>query len=166
MSDNAAELTAILQQIDAARQSFTQTLASLSDAQMTVPMQDGSSVKDLLAHVAFWDRRFIHALQPEPPNAFRLVPPEIADIPYREDMRWAEVVNARIRQLNAQRSLADIRRDFEQTGSRLDLLLRELTAHDVFDENGLSAVIGMSFEEFMRGIYEHYEAHAGDLRRL
>jgi hypothetical protein len=48
----------------------------------------------------------------------------------------------------------------------MDAFLHALTPHDVFDSDGLSAVIGMPFEPFMRGIYEHYEEHAEELRQL
>ena len=167
MSAQTDELAAILARIDAARQAFAHALAALSDAQMNaVRFDDGSTLKDLLAHFAFWDQRFLHAVQPEPPDAFRLVPPAIADIPYKEDMHWADQVNARIRQIYAQHTLADVKREFEQTSARMDAFLRAVTPHDVYDKDGLSAALGIPFDEFMRGIYEHYEAHAGDLRRL
>lgn len=167
MGTNEQEFASILARIDAARQSFAQALASLSDAQVTAGrFDDGSTVRDLLAHFAFWDQRFLHAVQPEPPNALRLVPPAIADIPYHEDMRWADQVNARIRQLYAQHSLADVQREFAQTSARMDAFLRGVTLHDVYDENGLSAAIGMPFDEFMRGIYEHYEAHIPQLQAI
>jgi uncharacterized damage-inducible protein DinB len=166
MSAHDVELAAILARIDAARQSFAQSLAALSDAQRAaLRFDDGSTLKDLLAHLAFWDQRFLHAVQPEPPDAFRLVPPAIADIPYNEDMHWADQVNARIRDLYAQRTLASVKGEFEQTSSRMDAFLRNVTPHDVFDPDGLSAAIGMPFDGFMRGIYEHYEAHLGDIQR-
>lgn len=167
MSAHTSELAAIVKRIDAAQQSFVQALSSFSDEQMTTTrMADGSTVKDMLAHVSFWDRRFMHAMQPEPPDAFRLATPEIADIPYKEHMQWADAVNARIRQLNQHRSLDEIRREYEQNWIRMDAFLHALTPHDVFDSDGLSAVIGMPFEPFMRGIYEHYEEHAEELRQL
>lgn len=164
MRDNTAELAAILQRIDAAHDSFMQALAALSGAQTTAPLQDGSTVKDLLAHVAFWDGRFMFAMQPEPPDAFRLAPPEIADIPYREIIQWADAVNARIRQRNQHRPFGDVKHNFERNWERMWAFLQQLTPHDVFDGDGLSAVIGMPFEPFMRGIYDHYEEHAEELR--
>jgi len=167
MSTQTDEIAGILQRIDAAHQSFIQMLYALSDEQMTdMILEDGSTIKDLFAHFAFWDKRFMHAVQPEPPDVFRLVPPEIADIPYNEDMRWADAVNARIRLLYQHRTLAEIRREYEQNWIRMDAFLKALTPHDVFDSDGLSAAIGMPFDQFMRGIYEHYEEHVEDLRKL
>lgn len=167
MSAHANELAAILARIDVARQTFAQALASLTDAQMTrAHFDDGSTLKDLLAHFAFWDQRFLHAVQPEPPDANRLVPPAIADIPYKEDMRWADQVNARIRQLYAQRTLADVKREFEQTSARMDAFLHHVTPREVYDRDGLSAALGIPFDEFMRGIYEHYEAHIPELQAI
>jgi hypothetical protein len=166
MSAHTSELDAILKRIDAAQQSFVQALSLFSDEQMTTThMEDGSTIKDMLAHVSFWDRRFMHAMQPEPPHAFRLVTPEIADIPYYEDMRWADAVNARVRRLNQDRAVAEIRREYEQNWILMAAFLDALTPHDVFDSDGLSALIGMPFEPFMRGIYEHYEEHAEELHK-
>jgi len=166
MHSSADELARIVQRIDAAQQAFIQALSALSDEQTTdARMDDGSTVKDLLAHVAFWDKRFMHAVQPEPPDSFRLAPPEIADIPYNEDMRWADAVNARVRQLYQQRAFDEIKRDYEQNWVRMDTFLKALTPHDVFDVDGLSAGIGMPFEPFMRGIHEHYEEHAEALQK-
>lgn len=160
-------MDAIVKRIEAAHQCFVQALSSFSDEQMTTTrMSDGSTIKDLLAHVAFWDKRFMHAVQPAPSNAFRLTTPEIADIPYREDMQWADAVNALVRQLYQDRSLSEIKREYEQNWLRMDAFLKALTPHEVFDPDGLSAAIGMPFEPFMRGIYEHYEEHAEELRQL
>ena len=156
----------IVARIAAAHQRFDQTIASLSDAQLQEPwLPDGWSVKDVLAHVTFWDQRLLHAIAPDGgPNAFRLAPPLIADIPYNE--HWTDRVNERIYQLNRERDLGAIKTELEQTRQRLRRVVGGLSEHDVFDADGLSAAIGIPFLPMLTGAYEHYEEHTQELEAL
>ena len=72
----------------------------MSDVQFRAArLPGGRSGKDLLAHLTFWDHRLLHAIAPQDgPQAFRLAPPLIADIPI--DDQWVDSVNERIFQLN------------------------------------------------------------------
>src|SRR5690348_12908340 len=109
----------IVARIEVVHQDFAEQLALLSDAQLQeVRLAGGRSGKDLLAHLTFWDRRLLHAIAPEDgPDAFRLAPPLIADIPY--DEQWADVVNERIFRLNRGRDITTIKAEFAQTCEEL-----------------------------------------------
>ncbi len=142
-------------------------IAPLSTAQLQAPvLADGWSVKDVLAHLAFWDRRLLHAIEPEAEpedggQVSRLFPPAIADIPY--DDRWLDAVNARVYSLNLGQSLEEVLTDFAVTQVRLPAVVALLSPHAVYDPDGLSALLGEPFAPMLLGAYEHYEEHTEEL---
>ena len=157
-------ITAIVARIETVHQQFANALAMISDTQLQeARLHGGRSGKDLLAHLTFWDQRLLHAIAPhEDPNAFRLAPPLIADIPYND--QWVDVVNERIFHLNRGRDIATIKADFVRTCEALRQAVSSLTERDVFDPNGLSALLGEPFLPMVTGAYEHYEDHLADLQ--
>lgn len=155
---------AIVARIEAVHRQFADTLALISDDRLQEPRLDGGrSGKDLLAHLTFWDRRLLHAVDPQDPHASRLVPPLIADIPYNE--QWVDAVNERIFQINRERDIATIKEEFTRTCVELQETVKALSEHDVFDPSGLSALLGEPFLPMVTGAYEHYEDHVADLQR-
>ena len=61
--DTPVDKTQLLEWITASRAELDAVIAPLSDAQMTAPGAEGElSVKDLLAHVSWWERRTLRAL--------------------------------------------------------------------------------------------------------
>lgn len=162
----------ITTRIAAAHARLLAAISPLSDAQMTAPVlgADGWSVKDVLAHLDFWDRRLLHAIEPEEwpeqwqgdeTQGSRRFPPPIADIPY--DDGWLEAVNTRIYTRNRHRDLQEVRAAFAATRERLLATAASLSAHDVYDPDGLSAGLGEPFAPMLLGAYEHYEEHAAEL---
>jgi hypothetical protein len=156
-------IDAIVSRIAAAHQHFAAAIAPLAEAQLEAPALDGGwSVKDVLAHIAFWDQRLLHALAPaDGPTAFRLAPPVIADIPF--DEQWLTTVNTRIFDLNRARSLPEIQAELAATQTNLLAAVGALTPHELFDPDGLSALLGEPFAPMVLGAYEHYEEHAETL---
>jgi len=159
--------------IAAAHTRLLRAIAPLTPAQMVAPVlgADGWSVKDVLAHLEFWDRRLLHAIQPqewpedwqdEAPGSRRF-PPPIADIPY--DERWLEAVNTRIYTRNRNRGLEEVRAAFDRTRARLLAAAAALSPHDVYDPDGLSAGLDEPFAPMLLGAYEHYDEHAEELER-
>jgi hypothetical protein len=161
-----ATVAAVLHRIDVAHQRFEQARLQLTDAQLLAPvLAGGRSGKDLLAHVTFWDQRLLYAIDPaDGPDAFRLAPPVIADIPY--DEHWADRVNERIWRLRRDQELAAVTRAYVQTFAQLEQVLHGLSPHDILDPDGLSAAIGIPLLPLIEGVYEHYEEHTADLERL
>ena len=153
-------IDAIVARIAAAHQRLLDAIAPLSAAQLQAPAAgSGWSVKDVLAHLSFWDQRLLHAIEPEGvPQASRLAPALIADIPF--DEQWLSAVNERIYRRNRRRALSDVLAEFAATRSRLLAVAAGLSLHDVYDPDGLSALLGEPFAPMLLGAYEHYEEHA------
>src|SRR5215218_2374655 len=86
-------------EFEPARRRLEQSVMSFTDSQMIAPvLEDGWSVKDVLAHIAFWDDRLVYAVYPPAGALNPLTPPAIEDIPRGPD--WLEAVNTRVYQLN------------------------------------------------------------------
>ena len=163
---NPQTVPELVARIEAMHERFATTLTRVSNAELEQErLPGGWSGKDLLAHLAFWDRRLLHAIAPDDgSNAFRLAPPLVADIPY--DGEWVDRVNQRIYQLNHGRDAAALRMEFDQTGRQLRARVAALSEHDVFDADGLAASLGEPFLPMVTGAYAHYEEHLPDLEAL
>ena len=175
MAEFSTELMPIDQiaaRIAAAHGRLLRAIAPLSDAQMQAPVlgEHGWSVKDVLAHLAFWDRRLLYAVDPQewpedgPTSAAqrsRRFPPPIADIPYPDG--WLEAVNTRIYTRNKDRDLDDVRAAFDRTRARLPAVTSALSAQAVSDLDSLTAPLGEPFSAMLVGAYEHYDEHAEEL---
>ncbi len=157
-----ATIEQIVTRIAAAHQRLIDAIAPFTDEQLQAPaLANQWSIKDALAHLAFWDQRLLHAIEPEGgKDVFRLAPPVIADIPF--DAQWLSTVNTRIYDLNRNRTLHEVQAEFADTRRRLLTAVSSLTLHDVFDPNGLSAALGEPFAPMLLGAYEHYDEHAED----
>lgn len=158
-----ATIEQIVTRIAAAHQRLRDTVAELMDAQVQAAEHaEQWSIKDHLAHLAFWDQRLLHAIAPEGgPQTNRMFPPLIADIPY--DDQWLTTVNDRIHTLNRDRDLGDVEAELAATQERLLAVVASLTLHDVFGPDGISAALGEPFAPMLLGAYEHYEEHAEEL---
>lgn len=147
------------QDYEPARKRLEAVLAKLSDELMTAPtLEGGWSVKDVLAHIAFWDDRLVYAVHPPSGARNPLAPPQIEDIPYGPE--WLEAVNTRVYRLNHERPLDEVRRDFEQAYTRLQDTVRGASDHDLLDPDGLTRRWGFPAMEMFDGIREHYAEHA------
>lgn len=161
-------IDAIVARVAAAHQRLLDAIAPLTPAQLQAPVLGtaGWSVKDVLAHLAFWDGRLFHAVDPQggladAPPVFRLTPPLIADIPY--DEQWLTTVNARIYALNQGRNLEDVRAEFDATRQRMLTVVASLSPQVVSDLDALTAPLGEPFSTMLHGAAEHYEEHAKEL---
>jgi hypothetical protein len=164
----AMTIEEIVARVAAAHQRLLDAIAPLTDEQLQAPVlgKDGWSVKDVLAHLAFWDQRLFHAVDPQgglvdAPPVFRLTPPLIADIPY--DDQWLTTVNARIYALNQGRNLEDVRAEFDATRQRMLAVVASLSPQVVSDLDALTAPLGEPFSTMLHGAAEHYEEHAEEL---
>jgi hypothetical protein len=153
----------IAARVAASHDRLLEAVSLLTYEQLQAPvLANGWSVKDVLAHLAFWDQRLLHAVEPEGgPQVSRLTPPLIADIPYNE--QWLTTVNARIYALNQGRDLAEVRAEFDATRRRLLVVAASLSPQDVSDLDGMTAPLGEPFSTMLLGAYEHYEEHAEEL---
>lgn len=159
-------MPAIMTRIEQAIQRVVQAIAPLSPAQLVAPhLAGGRSVKDLLAHMAWWDQWLLYTLPPDPAMSPRpSAPPLFDQIPPGD--QWAEKMNAKVHTYNQSRPLAMIQAEFTATYPQLLQRVSHLTLADLYDPAGLSAAIGHPVAPLVLGIYEHYEEHAHELEQI
>ncbi len=151
--------------VAAAHQRFLRAVGRLPEPQLLEPrLPGGWTVKDVLAHLAWWDRWLIYTLQVDGPDPNRPAPPLIDEIPARSG--WADAINARMYQLNRERDLREVQAEFEHARQRVAQAVQSLSAEDVFGTGGRSAAIGQPVGPLVFGIYEHYDEHAHEIEQL
>ena len=154
-------LERILRATDAVRSS----IARITPEQAQQPLLDGGrSVKDVLGHLEWWDRWLLVTLPPVPNSASQRKPALFDQIP--NNNHWAEEMNAKVLAYNTTRDYATLRADFEETCAALLARVSQLTDDDLYNPAGLSAQIGQPVAPLVLGIYEHYEEHEHELKRL
>ena len=146
----------ILARLQTERDQLRATLAQIPDAELTAPhFEGGWSVKDLLAHITFWDRRPLGRIQAtlraEPPPPFPLgncdqtVRP---GLPRQPD-----------------RPLADVLADFDATFQALMTGLAALSEDDLADPQRFPWTGGRPLKWYLRvDGYAHYTEHTRQIR--
>jgi len=159
-------VAALVVRIQAAFDRFLQATAALHGDELLAPrLPGGWSVKDVLAHLAWWDQWLLYtfALSARPLPACR-PPPLFDEIP--TDGQWADRMNARVYEFNRTRELSEIQAEFEAARQGVLQLVQSLSDADIFAADGLSAVLGQPAAPLLLGIYEHYEEHAHMIEAL
>jgi hypothetical protein len=156
--------TALLHTIQTEYAHFESLIAPLSETQLcTAPTEGEWSIKDSMAHIAVWEqicsrwlKEFVHGVTPQPLE------------------RLDAGSNDRIYQENRDRSLAEVRKLFQQAHQQfleqVNLLTQTLSEEDLntsdrfawtesWPGHSLTAVIADNS-------YEHYQDHAQQIRRL
>lgn len=156
----------IIARIERAMQRLVGAVARLSPAEMLEPrLPNGQSVKDVLAHLTWWDQWLLYTL-PADENASHtpIAPPLMDQIP-RTD-HWADEMNAKVYAYNQSRELSAIQAEFTAIRSQLLQRVSQLSLADLDDPAGMAAIIGQPVAPLVLGIYEHYEEHAHELEQL
>ena len=159
--DTPTDKMQLLEWITASRAELDAVIAPLSDAQMTAPGAEGElSVKDLLTHVSWWERRTLRALEYA---ARGEAPPKLAA--EGEGEAGVNRVNAETFAANRARALAEVRAEYAQSGRDLLAALQSFTEADLFDEDGLTKFLGFPALYLIAGdTYMHYPDHAASIR--
>jgi hypothetical protein len=159
--DTPADKIQLLEWITASRVELDATIAPLTDAQMVMPGAEGAlSVKDLLAHVSWWERRTLRALAYA---ARKEVPPKLAA--EGEGETGVNRVNAETFATNRDRSLADVRAEYAQSGQDLMAALESYSEADLFDEEGFTRILEFPALYLIAGdTYLHYPDHVASIR--
>jgi hypothetical protein len=159
--DTPVDKTQLLAWIVAARAELDAVIAPLSDAQMTAPGAEAAlSVKDLLAHVSWWERRTLRALEYA---ARGEAPPKLAA--EGEGEAGVNRVNAETFQTNRDRSLDDVRAEYTQSGRDLMAALESYSEADLFDEEGFTRILEFPALYLIAGdTYLHYPDHVTSIR--
>lgn len=156
----------LLDRIERAIGRVKQAIAPLSPAQLQEPRLDGGrSIKDTLAHLAWWDQWLLMTLPSDQAG-----PQAPIDLPLADQIpasgSWAEDLNAKTFSYNQSRELAEVQAEFAATCDRLVRRVSQLTLDDLYLPERLSAAIGQPAAPLVLGIYEHYEEHAHELEQL
>src|SRR5690242_4885224 len=98
--------------VAAAHQRFLRAIGPLSETQLQEPcLPGGWSVKDVLAHLAWWDRWLVYTLQVDGADPARPGPPLLDQIPPGD--RWADQLNTLVFEHNRDRELGEVQAEFE-----------------------------------------------------
>jgi len=153
----------LVTRIQASFERLLQALTLISEDQWLEPrLPGGWSIKDMLAHLAWWDQWLLYTFQPsDRPGTVKHPPPLFDQIPAGDS--WANTMNARVYQFNRTRELPEIQAEFHTARQGILQLVLSLSDADVFDAAGLSAIVGQPAAPLLLGIYEHYEEHAHEL---
>jgi hypothetical protein len=148
-STGHARFDRLLGKVDAAWREFQEAYAGLSDAQLLIPGVTGDwSVRDLIAHVTWWDEEAIHHL---PLIREGGTPPR-----YSVTYGGIDAFNALMTERKAGLSLVGVRHEFLETHGRLVDYLLGLPPDEV-----------MANDRFKRRIrldtYGHYPIHTADI---
>ena len=159
-------MAGIIARIERAVQRVVQAITPLSPTQMLEPrLSEGRSVKDVLAHLTWWDQWLLFTLPADrntsPPP---IAPPLFDQIPLTD--HWADDMNAKVYAYNQPRELSPIQAEFTATRNQLLQRVSQLSITDLDDPDGMAAVIGQPVAPLILGIYEHYEEHAHELEQI
>lgn len=156
----------VITRIERSIQRVVEAVDRLSPAQKVEPLlPEGRSVKDVLAHLAWWDQWLLFTLPAEQSTAHPATPPALADqIPSTK--HWAEEMNAKTHRYNQARELPEIEAEFMATWKQLLQRVSQLSSDDLYNPDGMSAQIGQPVVPLILGIYEHYEEHAHEFEQL
>ena len=148
---NKAELLA---HIRSGRAQFESTLASFGDDQLLAPgLHGGWSIKDLIAHIGFWEQRTAKRFS----ALLRGVNPPTEPLTLDE-------LNAQVYAQNQHKPLAEVRFAEQAAYEQLYLLVESALDDDLFDPQRFAWTEGKPFADWIENnTYGHYEEHRADL---
>jgi len=152
------EKSELLQKMSQSRGEFEAVIAQFSDEQMLRPVLPGGwTVKDALAHIAWWARRaqqvasvVVNAGEPE----------------YSLEESDVDGINLRAYQENALRPLSDVRSEEAEAYRALRALTESLDDDDLSDSSRFAWTKGLPLSVVVEwNTFGHYEEHLPDLRK-
>lgn len=147
----------LLAHIRSGRAQFESALAQSSDDQLLAPnLHGGWSLKDLIAHIGFWEQRaaltfsaLLRGVNP-PAEPFTL-----------------DELNARVYAQNQYKPLAEVRLEEQAAYEQLLLLVENARDDDLFNPQRFAGTHGQPFAEWIESnTYGHYEDHQADFKAL
>lgn len=146
---NKAEL---LRRIEDGRQEIVSLWAGASDEQLTArpgPQADWS-IKDLMAHLAFWEGTLLENV----PLALHGEKPADDNV---------DETNARVFTRNLDRSLADVRQEFERSLEQVRELIQSLSDEALGQPGPWDSEV--IWQYILGETADHYQQHIDDVRR-
>jgi uncharacterized protein (TIGR03083 family) len=160
--------TTLLMTIEAEYAQLEAVLAQLAPEQMTAPgVEDAWSVKDVLAHLRFWQQRMHTILEAalrgeRPPRPATSLEAGLADGP-----DWMDQLNARAVAAQQERPgpelLADLRRSHQATIALIDSIPED----DLRDPTRIETALNgySSLQQLIEGdTSEHYQEHSASIQ--
>ena len=150
--------TELLTKVSQSRAEFEALVAQFSDEQMLQPVLPGGwTVKDALAHIAWWARRgyivisaVVNGLEPE----------------YSLDESDVDNVNRTTYETNRLRPLTDVRREEAEAYHALFVLVESLPDNELSDPSKYAWTNGKPLSVVVEwNTFAHYDEHIPDLRR-
>jgi hypothetical protein len=139
----------LLNQVDVAWKEFIASWADLSDADLLLPGVTGDwSIRDLVAHVTWWDREAIDHL-PLILSGGR--PPK-----YSDKYGGIDAFNAQMTEKKRDLSLDQVRQEFESTHARLIDYILSVAPEDILAEPRFRRRLKLD-------TFGHYPIHTADI---
>jgi len=150
VSKDQQRVAKLLTKLDAAWAAFHEAYAGLSDDELLIPGVTGDwSVRDLIAHVTWWDAEALTHL-PLILNGGR--PPR-----YSVKYGGIDAFNALMTERKAPLSLAEVRREADATHRRLVAYLESLPPEQIIANDRFKRRLRLD-------THGHYPIHAGEIR--
>ena len=153
--------TELLAMIQSDREQLDGILATLSAEQMCqATLEHDWSVKDVLAHIAAWERRCVGWIQ----AGFRSEKPDKPEAGYiQEDINK---LNEKTFQENRNRSLDDVQSDYRQSYQQILAQVHALSEDDITNPQRFTWTKGRTLVPYIAAnTYEHYQEHIEQIQR-
>jgi hypothetical protein len=157
-----ANLNELLDLIDQQWSALMETIAPLTDQQITAAPPGAWSVKDNLAHVAAWERfLLLHHLQGQPPHQVLDIEAEVFEA-LDEDAQ-----NALIFARRKDRSVEEVLEELERTHAEVLTHLQRITFADLMQPCYADDPTNRPLIDAVAGnTYEHYQEHRISIAEL
>ena len=143
------------------RAKLDEMLTTLSTEQMCQEtLEHQWSVKDVLAHIAAWERRCVGWIQ----AGFRGEKPDKPEAGYT----WEDIdrLNEKTFQENRNRSLDDVQSDYRHSYQQILTQVQTLSEDDITNPQRFSWTNGRTLVPFIAAnTYEHYQEHIEQIRK-
>jgi hypothetical protein len=147
----------LVAQIRSGRKQFESALAQFDEDQLLTPrLHGGWSIKDLIAHIGFWEQHTASIFGTllrggEPPD----------------EALTLDELNAQVYAQNQHKPLAEVRLAERAAYDQLMLLVENAAEEDLFDPQRFPSTGGKPFVEWIENnTFGHYEEHQADLNLL
>ncbi len=154
----------LLRRVASANEELEGTLAELTADEIARPgTQEALSVKDILAHLAWWERHAGDMLRAASLGT---------EIPYvqqpgEDSSAMMDRVNAEVYDANRDRPLPEVMAEFHAAHQHLLEEISNLSEEQIFSPQGLAQVLGGSVLDLIAGnSYGHYEEHLTPIKAL
>ena len=152
--------TGLLEMIQSDRAQLDGMLATLSTEQMRqATLEHDWSIKDVLAHIAAWERRCVGWIQ----AGFRGEQPDKPEAGYT----WEDInkLNEKTFQENRNRSLDDVQSDYRQSYQQILAQVHALSEDEITNPQRFSWTNGRTLVPYIAAnTYEHYQEHIKQIR--